>query len=238
MNKQIVSVIIPVYNCERYLGDAVNSIIKQDYRPLEIIIVDDGSNDGTADIARSYKEVQYIYQPNQGQPVARNKGIAAAQGKFIAFLDADDIWMPNKLSIQMDYLNDHPNIGFVVAKRRIHIEEGIEKPPWYREHLFENDSVCFNPSVMLVRRSVFEKAGCWNPVFRYGETGEWLTRVKDAGISYAIIHETLLISRVHDQNMTYNLDNIRSEILYALKASVDRNRKNNRMESDNNLDNE
>jgi hypothetical protein len=133
--------------------------------------------------------------------------------------------MPNKLSTQLGYLNDHPDIGFVVAKRRIDIEEGIGKPPWYREHLFENDSVCFNPSVMLVRQSVFEKAGYWNPDFRYGETGEWLTRAKEAGIRYAILPETLLRTRVHDRNLTYHLDEVRSGILSALKASVDRQRK-------------
>jgi glycosyltransferase involved in cell wall biosynthesis len=238
MNKQIVSVIIPVYNCERYLGDAVNSIIKQDYRPIEIIVVDDGSNDGTADIARSYKEVQYIYQPNQGPCSARNTGVAAAQGEFIAFLDADDIWLPNKLRIQVDYLITNPEIGFVVAKGQMHIEKGIEKPPWYRKHLFEEDFDCFRPSSMVVRRNVLEKVGLWNPDFRYGETGEWLSRAKDMGISYAILPETLLVLRVHDQNLTYNLDKVRSNILSALKASVDRKRKNNTMESDNNLDNE
>jgi len=225
MEGPLVSAIIPVYNGERHLSDALDSILSQDYKPIEIIVVDDGSTDSSADIARTYSEVQYIYQPNQGPSTARNTGVIATQGELIAFLDADDVWLPNKLSAQVSYLMSHPEIGFVVAKRRMHIENGIEKPPWYRKHLFEEESVCFFPSAMVVRRSVFEKAGYWNPCFRFGETGEWLTRVNDAGISYAILPETLLVMRIHDRNLTYHLDEVRSGILSALKASVDRKRK-------------
>jgi glycosyltransferase involved in cell wall biosynthesis len=238
MERDLVSVIIPVYNGERHLDDAINSVLSQNYKPIEIIVVDDGSTDNSADIARTYSEVQYIYQTNQGPCTARNTGVAAAQGQFIAFLDADDIWLPNKLSIQVGYLSNHPEIGFVVAKRRMLIEKGIERPPWYRKHLFEEDCACFGPSAMVVRRDVLAKVGLWNPEFCGGDVGEWLSRAKDVGIIYTILPQTLVVIRVHDQNLTYNLDKVRSDILSALKASVDRKRKKNWMESDNNLEND
>ena len=100
MDKPLVSVIVPVYNGEHYLSFAIHSILRQDYHPSEVIVVDDGSTDNSANIARSFKEVRYIHQSNQGVAMARNVGIAAARGEFIAFLDADDLWTPNKLSIQ------------------------------------------------------------------------------------------------------------------------------------------
>jgi glycosyltransferase involved in cell wall biosynthesis len=219
-----VSVIVPIYNGDRYLDDALRSIIEQNYRPVEIIVVDDGSTDDSAVIAQSYKEVRYVHQINQGPSAARNKGIEAARGELIAFLDADDIWMPNKLAIQVNYLREHPEVEFVVAHRRMLVEEGIEKPPWYREDIFEKNRVCLGPSAMLARRNLFEEVGRYDPKYRTGEIAEWLTRVKGRGVNYVILPETLLTLRVHGGNLTYQLDEMRSNILTALKASLDRQR--------------
>lgn len=224
MKRPLVSVIVPVYNGERYLDSTLESIFNQDYHPIEVIVVDDGSTDNSADIARSYKKIHYIYQPNQGQSVARNTGIAVAQGEFIAFLDADDLWMPNKLSIQISYLCNHPEVGYVLANQRMLIEEGVEKPPWYREDIFTKDRTGFFPSTLLVRKSVYKQVGLFDPSYRYGENAEWFARAKDVGIRKAIIPETLLLKRIHDCNLTYHLDECRSNVLKALKASIDRQR--------------
>ena len=111
-----VSVIIPSYNCEPFLAEAIESVFAQTYRPKEVIVVDDGSTDQTAAIARSYKEVQYIYQANQGPAIARNNGIATARGDFIAFIDHDDMWLPNKLEVQIEYLLEHPYVGLSICR--------------------------------------------------------------------------------------------------------------------------
>src|SRR3982074_3555445 len=103
VNTPLVSVIVPVYNGERFLAETLQSIINQQYRPLELIVIDDGSTDQTARIATSVSEVRYFYQRNQGVANARNAGLAAARGELIAFLDADDLWQPNKLSLQVEY---------------------------------------------------------------------------------------------------------------------------------------
>jgi glycosyltransferase involved in cell wall biosynthesis len=234
MNDPLVSAIVPVYNGERYIDSALKSIIEQNYHPLEIIVVDDGSTDNTAEIVRSFKEVHYIYQPNQGPgpAAARNTGILAAKGEFIAFLDADDIWMPNKLRVQANYLRFNPDVGFVVGYRRIFLEEGTEKPPWYKGDIFEKEHLSFVASGLLIRRSSFDHIGLYDPNYRYGENAEWLTRAKDAGIKYAILPEALFIQRIHGQNLTYNLKEMRSDIIKAFKVTADKQRKKGRSEQD------
>ena len=99
---KLVSVIIPVYNGENYLSQAIDSVIDQTYSPIELIIVDDGSTDKSKEIASSYSQVNYVYQENQGVAIARNTGIFKSQGEYIAFLDQDDIWTANKLKLQVD----------------------------------------------------------------------------------------------------------------------------------------
>jgi glycosyltransferase involved in cell wall biosynthesis len=227
LKQKLVSVVVPVHNSERYLEDALQSIFNQDYQPIEVIAVDDGSTDSSAKIAKSFKNLQYIYQINQGPSAARNTGIKTSQGEFIAFLDSDDMWMPDKLSLQISYLLSHTGVGFVVAHRRMFIEKGVKKPLWYKENIFQEDSVCFSASAMVAWSNTFQEVGLYNPSYRFGENAEWLTRAKDAGVRYEILPETLLISRVHDKNLTHQLDEMRPNILRALKASIDRKRSGN-----------
>src|SRR5689334_4109904 len=108
MDKPLVSAIVPVYNGERYLAAALDSIVAQDYQPLEIIVVDDGSVDGTRAIAQGYAAVHYIYQADQGLGMTLHVGAAAAKGEFLAFLDADDLWATNKLNRQVNCLLQQP----------------------------------------------------------------------------------------------------------------------------------
>ena len=227
VKQQLASVIVPVYNGENYLENTLQSIFNQDYQPIEVIVVDDGSTDNSAKIAGSFKNIRYIYQTNQGPSAARNAGINISQGEFISFLDADDLWVPDKLSLQINYLLSHPGIGFVVAHRRMLIEKGLEKPAWYNNQIYQKDSVWLGAGAMVAWRNTFEEVGLYNTSYRFGENAEWLTRAKDAGVRYAILPETLLISRVHDRNLTHQLDKMRPSILRALKASIDRKRSGN-----------
>jgi len=232
MQGPLVSVIVPVYNGERYLDATLKSIFNQDYQPIEIIVVDDGSTDNTAEIVRSHQNIHCIYQDNRGPSAARNIGIAAAQGEIIAFLDADDVWVPQKLSMQVAYLTQHPDVGFVYAHRRMIIEEGVEKPPWYREQ----DNPGLIAGNLVARKNIFENVGFFNPEYHFGENAEWLARAKDAGIPMAILPETLLISRVHGQNLTHHSDEMRSHILKALKSSIDRQRSKGHVRKSNSTD--
>ena len=109
-----VSVIIPTYNCARFLGKTIDSALRQTYRDFEVILVDDGSTDDTQALMARYSDsVHYVYQSNQGASAARNLAIGHSGGEFIAYLDADDLWSPEKLARQVEYLDTHPTCGFV-----------------------------------------------------------------------------------------------------------------------------
>ena len=121
-------------------------------------------------------------------------------------------------------LMNHPDIGFVFANRKMIVEKNIPNPPWYKEHLFDNSCPVLCASALLARKNVFDTVGGYNPDFRFGENAEWLTRTKNAGIKMVVLPETLLEQRLHDKNQTYHLDEMRSNILKALKGSIDRQR--------------
>ena len=113
----LVSVIMPCYNTARYIADAIESVLDQDYPNLELIVVDDGSTDSTRDVIAGYgSRLRLLEQQNQGAAVARNRGLSEARGDVIAFLDSDDLWLPGKLSAQVDYLEAHPDIGAVFSR--------------------------------------------------------------------------------------------------------------------------
>jgi len=218
----LVSVIIPVYNGEQYLAKTIDSVLAQTYRPFEIIVLDDGSIDNSAEIAQSYKEVRYIYQSNQGVPVARNAGISAARGEFIAFLDQDDMWDSNKLAVQMEHLVKNPKLGYVIGKQRLFLEPGVEMPSWLREKLLREDQMGYLPSALLVRVSVFEQTGGFDPDHQTASDVEWFFKAKDMGIPMAVIPEALVYRRIHSDNQSSQVNALHSEYLKIVRLSVKR----------------
>src|SRR6185503_10895386 len=124
----LVSVIIPVYNGARYLRAALESVFAQTYRPFEVIVVDDGSIDDSGVIAQSFPDVSYMRQENQGVAAARNHGIEAARGDFFAFLDQDDLWTPEKLKLQIEYLLNHQDLGYTLTQQQYFLEPGTTLP--------------------------------------------------------------------------------------------------------------
>ncbi len=223
MKRPLVSVIVPVYNGAQFIGKAIESVLVQNYDPLEIIIVDDGSTDETANIVKSYNNMRYIYQPNQGVAAARNSGIENSRGKLIAFLDADDCWAPNKLNIQVDCLLKHPHIGCTLGRQKNFLEPGTEKPFWLMEEHLLKDHVGFLPT-LLIRRDIFDKVGLFNPDYKISEDVEWFSRVKDASVPVMVVPEIVLYRRIHDTNLSYQLKAGDPILLRALRASVHRKR--------------
>ena len=222
MDKLLVSVVIPVYNGERYLAAAINSVLRQDYGPLEIIVVDDGSIDRCAEIAKSFQGVKYTYQENQGHAAARNTGIASAIGDFIGFLDADDLWTPEKISKQVDRLKQHPSTGYVISKMRYFLEPGVETPKSVRADSFTKDHIAFVPSALLVRRSVLHQIGGFDASYRHGNDSDWFFRAKDAGIQMEILPEVLLKRRIHASNLSHEILAMQSELLRVVRTSIAR----------------
>ncbi|UCD29377.1 MAG: glycosyltransferase [Planctomycetota bacterium] len=222
-NTPLVSVIIAVRNGERFLASAINSVLAQDYRPLEIIVVDGRSTDKTAQIAQSFSRVRYIEQQERGIPDAYNIGIDAAQGELIAFLSHDDRWTPDKLSVQVKYITEHPEIQYTVARMKFFLEQDQPTPSGFRPELLQDDHVGRVMETLVVRKSLFAKIGLFRTDLSTAEDVEWFARANDHGIKMAIIPKVLLYKRVHDSNSSLTLENNRN-LLKALRHSVQRKR--------------
>ncbi|HMR66092.1 MAG TPA: glycosyltransferase family A protein [Anaerolineae bacterium] len=214
----LISVIIPVYNAARFLADAVASIRAQQYAPLEIIIVDDGSTDGTAATARSLGEdIRYLYQPNAGPAAARNRGLELARGEIIAFQDADDIWSDHKLATQLALLDRYPAAGVVLGFTRL--VETIEG-----EQKIGRPGLVTVLQAALFRRTVFDQVGWLDEQLRLGEDIDWYLRALEQGAEIISHQEAVLFYRRHAANLTHNLQEAKVHFLRALGRSLSRRR--------------
>lgn len=222
----LVSIIIPVYNGDRYLRQALCSAVGQDYQPTEIILVDDGSTDKTANVAAEFPFVQYIYQSNLGVAAARNRGIKASAGEFVAFLDADDYWPLNKIRLQMEYLKDHPQIGYCFSCQQLFLDEDITQiPSWVRQEHLGTPSIGYIPSSLMVRRHVFDQIGFFDTSFEVGEDSDWFFRARDSGVQMGIVEEILLYKRVHHNNIGGDTKKSHQYLFKAVQSSLSRQRR-------------
>ncbi|MBN1260013.1 MAG: glycosyltransferase family 2 protein [Anaerolineae bacterium] len=224
MSSPLVSVILPVYNGARFLRQALESIRAQTYTPYEILVIDDGSIDASAGIARSFPGVQYHRQPNQGVAHARNTGLALAQGVFIGFLDQDDLWTPGKLERQVAHLQRHPETGYVLAKQEIFLEPGAAPPPWLKQALLLEQHTGYILGTCLARREVFDRVGRFDPHYRLGSDADWFFRAKDLALKMDVLDVALLHKRIHDDNESYRTEENSRELLKLVRASIHRQR--------------
>ena len=214
----LVSVVIPVYNGEKFLRDAVESVLAQKYSPLEIIIVDDGSTDGTASVARSFPEtVRYLHQTNSGPAAARNRGIEHAQGSLIAFADADDLWPAAKLELQLPALINDPAIEIVMGRiQQVRLSEAGEE--------FDEPAFSVNLGSAVIRKTLFERVGLFDETMRYSEDVDWFMRAREGGAAIMTIDSVTLFYRQHEENMTRGKSTSELNVLKTLKRSLDRRR--------------
>jgi glycosyltransferase involved in cell wall biosynthesis len=220
----LVSVVIPVYNGARYLRAALESVFAQTYRSFEVIVVDDGSIDDSGKIAQSFPEVHYIRQENQGVAAARNNGIAVARGEFLAFLDQDDLWTPEKLRLQIGHLLSHPDIGYSLTHQQFFLEPGATLPAWFRKELLSSVHTGWVLGTLVVRRTVFDTVGNFSTGYSAANDSDWFFRAKAAGIPMAVVPELLLLKRIHGANDSGRSKEILSELLKVVKTSLDRQR--------------
>jgi glycosyltransferase involved in cell wall biosynthesis len=216
-----ISVIVPVYNAEAFLAEAIESAQAQTLPPDEIIVVDDGCTDASAAIAQRYG-VTLLRQPNRGVSDARNLAISHATGDFLALLDADDIWAETKLADQLQALREHPEAGYALGYHR-YLFEGDRPADWFIRTRVEDSEPGYSPSVWMVRRSTWEQVGAFEPGRRVGEDLDWLARANDLGITFHMVPKVLLLRRIHDNNLT-GLPDIRRAWLRVLRASTARKR--------------
>ncbi len=206
-----VSVVIPTYNCAHYLAQAVDSALAQTYTDREVIVVDDGSTDATAEVAGRFgSEITYIRQPNRGLPAARNRAITASTGDLIALLDSDDWWEPEKLARQVERLDRDPETALVYTDLRVIYDNGAVLPSFLASRPLAGDGYVFTrltessfilPSTVLFRRSCLDEVGLFDESMRSHEDLElWLRLSRRFPV--ALIPEPLTNRRQGTQNMT------------------------------------
>lgn len=201
MQTPLVSCVIPVWNGEKYLAEAIQSVLDQSYPKIEVVIVDDGSTDGTPDVIATFEDrVTSMRQEQSGPAAARNTGIAASKGDFIAFLDFDDIWERSKTALQVDLLLSRPDLSVCLCEVQnfwspeITVPEGADFP-----NGADPVSGWFAQS-MMIRRSAFDAAGLFDATLRHREAMEWLRRASDAGLKVEIVQQVLVRRRLHLTN--------------------------------------
>lgn len=184
--ENFVSVIIPTYNCSQYICEAIDSVLMQTYKDLEIIVIDDGSTDDTLSILKTYEnKISIISQVNNGPSSARNLGISKARGDYIAFLDSDDTWLKNKLELQLKVFRDNQNVGFVNCGAFIINKDGSRsdtslKQQFDKKELLENLLLCNcvgTPSGWIVKRVCLDDVGVFDENLQVGEDWDLGTRI-------------------------------------------------------------
>jgi len=227
MDQPLISCIVPVFNGERYLGEALDSILAQTYRPLEIIVSDDGSTDGTAAVVASYGEcVKYLWQVNAGEAAARNLGSSAAGGHFLAFLDADDLWHPEKLTRQMACFQARPKLDLCVTHvQNFWVPKHRKEEARFRNHPFSQPLPGYCTPALLTWRTLFDTLGPFDTALRHGDDTDWFLRAAEQGAVMKLLPDVLVYRRLHQTNQSRLLATTsRNEYLQIVKASLNRRR--------------
>jgi glycosyltransferase involved in cell wall biosynthesis len=218
----LVSVVMPAFQEEAFIGEALGSVLAQTYRPVEVIVVDDGSSDRTADIAARFG-VRVLRQPHRGQSAARNAGLAVARGDFWAIFDADDVMPADRLSRQVAYLEEHPEAGMVLGLTEAFVSPGEPRPPHFNP-IWDDGPFPACAGTMLARRGVLDVVGLYDETVQLAYDVEWLARAKDAGVIAGNVEHVCLRYRIHGANTSADAPAVHRAMLGLLRASVSRRR--------------
>ncbi|MGH7244436.1 MAG: glycosyltransferase family 2 protein [Phycisphaerales bacterium] len=220
MNSTSVSAIIAVFNGEAFIQDALASVRNQTVPPFEVIVVDDGSTDRTAELVQNEPGVTLIRQSNAGPSAARNAAIARARGEWLAFLDADDLWLPHKLERQLALANAQPEFEIVLGNYLPFLEPGTSCPKWQNPQQLVDGAETFVPSVVLARRTLFSRVGLFNESLRISEDFEWLVRARLAGVTMGRLPEIVTRKRLHQANLSHQLSQAQRGMAQTLMQIV------------------
>lgn len=221
-----VSVIIPSYNYCEYIEECLNSVLSQSYPNTQVIVVDDGSTDGTSDILEKYRKwVEVLHQENAGPAAAKNAGIKLASGEFICFLDADDIFLPDKIHMQLDLMQDNSSVGLVHTGVNWINENGEIFKVDFKTSIHDKEEQIFQllianyitSSSVMIRRDVFRDVGLFNEKLKYAEDYEmWLRIIRNFRIE--VISQPLICYRWHGRNLTLSTKN--RELVRTIKETA------------------
>lgn len=226
MSPFFVSVILPVYNGQAFIADAIESILNQNFPTLELIVIDDGSTDRTAAIVSRYQtRLRYLYQPNQGPAAARNLGLQSMNGNIVGFIDADDLWPNGRLLKQLNFLEKNPD-QLIVQGQLQYLCQSTDSPGW---------QACGQPffslsiASALFRKTAFEQIGFFDTNLRYCDDTDWLIRAQEQNLAITSRAEITLFYRRHEHNLTNQLEPFKHYTLQVLKKSLERKRRANEL---------
>jgi len=224
----LVSIVMPAYNVAWCIGRAIDSVLAQDFRSYELIVVNDGSTDGTLAVLDRYgAAVKLIDQDNRGMSAARNRGIRQACGTYIAFLDADDWWLPEKLSRQVDLMTRRSDLGFCSTAARVEDGNGrllnLWRCPDGRSEILEtlfaqNAAIAGGCSAVIVRKELLERVGLFDESLGGFEDPDLWMRLA-AVSNYACIDETLAVILRREKSVSRNLDTMRVAALRSMRKN-------------------
>ena len=220
-----VSVVITAFNCGRYLGQAIGSVLGQTRPPGQVILLDDGSTDDCQDVAKAFgRAVEYVHQPNTGVAAARNAGARRSRLAWLAYLDGDDYWEPDKLERQLAAAQSAPHVDAFFG----HVQQFISPELAPEERARVQVPEMLMPGVcagtLLIRRGAFEQVGPFNETWNGSEFLDWYARAVEAGLEMLVLPQRLGWRRVHLSNHSRRLGSTQ-EYTHTLKALLDRRRK-------------
>lgn len=220
-----VGVVIPVRDGERYLAEALDSVLAQTHLPLDVVIVDDGSTDGTVEIARRYApEVRWVSQVAAGIGAARNRGVAEVRGELLAFLDGDDVWPTDRLERQVAAFAPSPSPDLVFG----HVEQFVspELGPAERARLAcpDQPQPALLANTMLLPRAVWDRVGTFSTSAIRSEFLDWLLRAREQGLREVVLEDVVLRRRLHTANHGRVNHDVAGEYAITLKRALDRRR--------------
>jgi len=221
----LAAVVIPVHDGARFLADALQSVADQ-HLDLEVVVVDDGSTDDSAQIALDLGAT-CIRQARRGPASARNAGIAASTAPLLTFLDADDLIRPGAIARQADYLAAHPDTDGVMGYQQYEVLDGVALPDWAVADKVGRPDETSRPNVFasVIRRSTFDRVGCFDPRFRLNEDGDWLMRANEMGAVIDVVSDVVRVRRIHGANLTYDTEGLRHWMFEALGERARRKRR-------------
>ena len=223
----LISCVVPVYNGERYLGEALDSILAQTYPGTEIIVADDGSSDGTLQVAERYgKRLRLVTQPTLGPAATRNLGVNTATGEFLAFLDADDLWHREKLDRQMARFRQRPDLEACVTHVQMFwTPEMRDEQEHYLDNPRSRPVPGYATTTLLVRREVLRRIGLFRTDLWFSDATEWFMRAREQGVVLELHPDVLTFHRMHERNLTRRrLDASKAEFARIARESLERRR--------------
>jgi glycosyltransferase involved in cell wall biosynthesis len=223
----LVSCVIAAYNSAEYVEEAIRSVLAQTYRPIEVVVADDGSQDATLELAAAFGEpVRVVTQETSGPAATRNLGLRKARGELIAFIDADDLWHPEKLARQTARLQARPELQASVTHVRNFWEEGHgELERHYRDHPRMQPVPGYATTTLLARRSAFDTVGDLDTGLWFGDAMDWFVRARELGVEVELMPDVLTFHRFHAGNLSRRRSRAsEDEFLGLVKASLDRRR--------------